>query len=97
MRDTYGTDRSGSRTIRYAIFLCAASVLFVSAIAFIGEQYKTQLTAWHQGVEVDYTAVGSIANNQQVKSNNSIIKEEIDADNVKTYRVYQLPKGLQPE
>jgi len=87
---------SGGATIEYAIFLCVASVLLVSGIAYLGIQYRPQLVAWHQGVEIDKTAVGSISTLEEIGKDGSITTVETGPDNVKTYRVHKLPKGLQP-
>ncbi|MEP2942521.1 MAG: hypothetical protein ABJM86_03295 [Hyphomicrobiales bacterium] len=92
----YNVSQRPGATINYAIFLCVASVLFVSAIAYVGNKYTPELTAWNQDVEIDDTIVASINKTQPSKNKNTITKVEIGADNAKTYRVFQLPKGLRP-
>lgn len=94
MQDQYRPNRRPGATLQYTVFLCVASVLFVTGIAYVGNQYSPQITAWHQGVEIDTTAVGSITQEPPIKIDNSITKIETGPDNIKTYRVYQLPKGL---
>lgn len=90
----YNVNQRPGATINYAMFLCVASVLFVSAIAYVGNKYEPELTAWNQGIEIDNTTVASIKRVQPGNSKNTITKVEIGADNTKTYRVFQLPKAL---
>lgn len=90
----YHVDQRPGATINYAIFLCVASVLIVTAVAYVGNKYKTELIAWNQGIEIDNTTVASIKTTQPGENKNKITKVEIGADNTKTYRVFQLPKAL---
>ena len=95
MQENYNIRRGA--IFNYAVFLCVASVLLVSAIAYLGNEFEAELTAWNQNVEIDYTTVATIKGDPQIKTKNSITKIEISPDNTKTYRVYQLPKGLLTE
>ncbi|MBA4782890.1 MAG: hypothetical protein H2045_06690 [Rhizobiales bacterium] len=78
-------NRKGGATIEYAIFLCAASLLFVTAIALTGQYYKPQLTQWAQSRQVDNTFVGSIRSTEE------------QTETGKKYRVFQLPAGLKKQ
>lgn len=97
MYDEFRPTRHPGATIRYAISLCVASVLLVSGIAYMGNKYSPQLTSWHESTEIDSIAVGSITRGTTTRTNNSVTKIEIGPDNTRTYRVYQLPKGLTTE
>lgn len=71
--------RAGGANIEYALFLAAMSILVLSGVAILGDQFRPQLVAWRQGVNVDDTLTGSVKKDGETE----------------TYRIYKLPPGLQ--
>ncbi|MEO1067068.1 MAG: hypothetical protein AAFW47_06800 [Pseudomonadota bacterium] len=71
--------------MEYALFLAAMSMLVLSGVAILGDQFRPQMIAWRDSIRVDETVTSSTAT----------VKEDGDSEGPKTYRVFKLPKGLQ--
>lgn len=76
----------GGANVEYALFLAAMSVLVLSGVVILGDQFRPQLVAWREGAQIDRTLTGSIETEDRHRNGR-----------IKTYREHKLPAGLKNE